>query len=73
MKKLSRDNSISENVDGLGIRNGREVNRRPDGVSGIAQAAMYKQEMKKQYKIDCIADGIERAKMRMDGRYVFGY
>ena len=54
MKKLSRDNSISENVDGLGIRNGREVNRRPDGVSGIAQAAMYKQEMKKQYKIDCI-------------------
>ena len=23
-------------------------------------------KMKKQYKIDCIADGIERAKMRMD-------
>ena len=22
--------------------------------------------MKKQYKIDCIADGIERAKIRMD-------
>ena len=27
---------------------------------------MYRQQMKKQYKIDCIADGIERAKMRMD-------
>jgi hypothetical protein len=28
---------------------------------------MYRKEMKKQYKIDTIADGIERAKMRMDG------
>ena len=49
------------------MKNGREMNARPDGVSGIAQAAMYRQQMKKQYKIDCIADGIERAKMRMDG------
>ena len=31
------------------------------------EASMRRQQMKKQYKIDCIADGIERAKMRMDG------
>jgi hypothetical protein len=36
-------------------------------MSGIEEASMRRQQMKKQYKIDCIADGIERAKMRMDG------
>ena len=40
---------------------------RYDGKSGIEQASMYRQQMKKQYKVDQIADGIERAKMRMDG------
>ena len=43
------------------------MNARADGMTGIARASMYRQQMKKQYKIDCIADGIERAKMRMDG------
>ena len=44
------------------------------GRSGIEQASMYRKQMKKQYKIDCIADGIERAKMRMDGdRNIFEY
>ena len=66
-KQMTRDNKVSNNVEGLYMKNGREMNARPDGVSGIAQDAMYRQQMKKQYKIDCIADGIERAKMRMDG------
>jgi|TARA_R100000742_G_C4177604_1_gene13791 hypothetical protein len=66
-KQLQRDGKISNFVDGLYMQNGREKNARPDGMTGIAQAAMYRQQMKKQYKIDCIADGIERAKMRMDG------
>ena len=31
-------------------------------------------QMKKQYKIDCIADGIERAKMRMNNdRDIYEY
>ena len=59
--------SANNYVDGLEIRNGRLINLRPDSVMGIEQAAMYRKQMKKQYKIDCIADGIERAKMRMDG------
>ena len=59
--------STNNYVDGLMIRDGRLINLRPPGVSGIEQASMYRKEMKKQYKIDTIADGIERAKMRMDG------
>lgn len=68
-KRISPSSTISDNVDGLYVKDGRLINGRPDfmGRSGIEQAAMYRQQMKKQYKIDCIADGIERAKMRMDG------
>ena len=59
--------SSADNVDGLYIKNGRLINDRPDSISGIERASMYRQQMKKQYKIDNIADGIERAKMRMGG------
>tara|TARA_R110000782_G_scaffold8804_8_gene28494 strand:+ start:1118 stop:1309 length:192 start_codon:yes stop_codon:yes gene_type:complete len=59
---------------GLTVKNGRLINNRPDGLTGIAEAALYKKQMKKQYKIDSIADGIERAKMRMDGsKNIFEY
>jgi hypothetical protein len=57
----------NDNVDGLYIKNGRLINGRMDSISGIEQASMYRKQMKKQYKIDNIADGIERAKMRMSG------
>jgi len=50
-------------MDGLTIKNGRLINNRPDGMSGIEQASMYRQQMKKQYKIDMIADGIEVCKI----------
>jgi|TARA_R100000479_G_scaffold106465_1_gene53361 hypothetical protein len=66
-KVVLKQPSASNYVDGLEIRNGRLINMRPPSMMGIEQAAMYRQQMKKQYKIDCIADGIERAKMRMDG------
>ena len=59
-------------MDGLIIKNGRLINMRPDGMSRIEQASLYRQQMKKQYKIDTIADGIERAKMREEGRSYFG-
>ena len=57
----------SADYSGLRIQNGKLINDRPTGMSGIEEASMRRQQMKKQYKIDCIADGIERAKMRMDG------
>jgi|TARA_R110000751_G_scaffold92044_5_gene180316 hypothetical protein len=56
----------SDYVDGLYVKDGRLINDRADGETGIAEASRLRQQMKKQYKIDCIADGIERAKMRMD-------
>tara|TARA_R100001510_G_C7645326_1_gene202722 strand:+ start:918 stop:1211 length:294 start_codon:yes stop_codon:yes gene_type:complete len=66
-KRVSPGSTMSDMVDGLYVKDGRLINARPDGMSGIQQASMYRSQMKKQYKIDCIADGIERAKMRMDG------
>ena len=54
--------------DGLTIKNGRLINDKIEpGMTGIQKASLYRKQMKKQYKIDQIADGIERAKMRMDG------
>ena len=54
--------------DGLTIKNGRLINEQIEpGMTGIKKASLYRKQMKKQYKIDQIADGIERAKMRMDG------
>ncbi len=40
--------STNNYVDGLMIRDGRLINLRPPGVSGIEQASMYRKEMKKQ-------------------------
>jgi hypothetical protein len=68
------NNKTSDYVNGLFVKNGRLINDRMDSVTGIEQASMYRKQMKKQYKIDCIADGIERAKMRMDGsKNMFNY
>tara|TARA_R100000654_G_scaffold31929_1_gene56820 strand:- start:279 stop:563 length:285 start_codon:yes stop_codon:yes gene_type:complete len=66
MKKMTNPFAGSNNVGGLYVKNGRLINERMEGETGIAQAARFRKQMEKQYKIDCIADGIERAKMRMD-------
>tara|TARA_B100001939_G_scaffold283190_1_gene252422 strand:+ start:311 stop:520 length:210 start_codon:yes stop_codon:yes gene_type:complete len=53
--------------DGLIIKDGRLINEQLEpGMTGIQKASLYRKQMKKQYKIDQIADGFERAKMRMD-------
>ena len=53
--------------DGLIIKDGRLINEQIEpGMTGIQKASLYRKQMKKQYKIDQIADGFERAKMRMD-------
>ena len=64
MKKMTNPFTGSDNVGGLYVKDGRLMNERMDCETGIAQAARYRSQMKKQYKIDCIADGIERAEMR---------
>ena len=66
MADLKRDSKMDNYVEGLYVKNGRLMNDRMPGVTGIQQASMYRKQKKKQYKIDCIADSIERAKIRMD-------
>ena len=60
-------------MDGLTVRNGRLINDRPAGMTGIQQASMYRNQMKKQYEIDKIADGIERAEMRKEHKKIFKF
>ena len=50
-------------VDGLYVKDGRLINDRPDGMTGIAKAAMMKKALKKQEKAQMIEDGIMRSKM----------
>jgi len=51
-------------MDGLTIKNGRLVNNRPTGVTGIQEAAGIKKAMKRAKKVSMIADGITLAEAR---------
>ena len=53
-------------MDGLTVKNGRLVNERPNGVTGIQQAADIKKTMKRAKKISMIADAINLADARKD-------
>jgi|TARA_B100000085_G_C18497307_1_gene493916 hypothetical protein len=66
MEKIDKDNSIGNFVDGLYVKNGRLINGRPNGMTGIQQAANMKRIIDEDRKIKMIADGIERAEMRKD-------
>ena len=48
-------------MDGLTVKDGRLVNERPVGMTGIQQAANIKRMVKDDRKIKMIADGIQRA------------
>jgi hypothetical protein len=50
-------------VEGLYVKDGKLVNDRTDGMTGIAKAAMMKKVLKKQENISEIAEGIRRAQM----------
>ena len=66
---MDKDNNTSNYVDGLYVKNGRLINSRPPGMSGIEQAANMKRIIDEDRKIKMIADGIERAennKNKMD-------
>ena len=64
MKQMDRDNSSSDYVDGLYVKNGRLINDRPDSMTGIQRAANMKRIIDEDRDIKKIADGIERAEMR---------
>jgi len=71
MDKMSRDPKTSNYVDGLSIKQGRLINERPNGMTGIAEAANLRRMKKNLYKEQCIANGIEMAEMRKDMRKMF--
>jgi hypothetical protein len=53
--------STSDYVQGLYVKNGRLINDRQDGQSGIARAASIKRAVKNDQKINMIAEGIQLA------------
>ena len=48
-------------MNGLDVKNGRLLNERPVGMTGIQQAANIKRMVKEERKIKMIAQGIQRA------------
>lgn len=48
---------------GLTMRNGRLINNRPDGQTGIAQAAEMRKSMKKAEKVMIVAKGTAMGEM----------
>ena len=69
MKKvLNLSNSIysGSKFDGLTVRNGRLVNNRPDGQTGIAQASQVRKSMKKAEKVSMIAKGVAMGDIMSD-------
>jgi hypothetical protein len=48
-------------MNGLDVKNGRLINERPVGMTGIQQAANIKRMVKEERKIKMIAQGIQRA------------
>lgn len=65
--KLGLEGSIysasNSGYGGLTVRNGRLINNRPDGQTGIAQAAQIRGEMKRSEKISMIARGTYMGEM----------
>jgi len=71
-QKLSIKNSVyqggSGSMDGLTVKNGRLINNRPCGKTGIAEMAEARAEAKRQAKIDMIAEGYARGEMISEAR-----
>ena len=63
--KLDLGSSIysSDKFDGLTVRNGRLINNRPDGQTGIAQASEIRKSMKRAEKISIVAKGTAMGEM----------
>lgn len=63
--------SITMKGEGLTVKNGRLINNRPVGETGIAEAARLRKQMKHRYKAECIADGIGIAERRKEVMRIF--
>ena len=72
MKGLKLSNSIYASSmmggSGLDVQGGRLINNRPDGMSGIAQAAMTKKEMKRASKIEMYSEAVALGNFKSEMR-----
>jgi hypothetical protein len=50
--------------DGLEVRNGRLINNRPDGMTGIQKLCETKKMLKREQKIEMMVEADVRASMR---------
>ena len=66
--KMNNPFKGSNNVGGLYVEDGRLINDRRDGESGIAQAARIRRSVKNDRKINRIAEGIELAENKKNWR-----
>jgi hypothetical protein len=74
-KRLFIGDSIYQrrgSAPGLTVNAGMLINNRPNSVSGIAQAASLRRQMKREEKIEMIAEAIVRGEQRSDIIEVFG-
>jgi len=60
----------NNSMDGLKMRDGRLVNDRPIGVTGIAQAAQMRKQNKQRSSTQDIALGIELASQKVESRAI---
>ena len=56
-----RKSTESDYVRGTYVKDGRLINDRPDGVTGIQQAADIKRAVENDRKINRVAEGIQLA------------
>lgn len=68
--KLNLKNSIYSKGytvgSGLDVKNGRLINNRPDGITGIAEAANARKIMKRMEKVDVISEGVSLGNMKSE-------
>lgn len=72
-KKLSIGNSIYQGGyagrgSDLTVKDGRLINNRADGCTGIAQMAKLRKEAKREEKVSMIAEGYSRGEMMAEAR-----
>jgi hypothetical protein len=70
-QRLNLGNSIYQqkntgSLSGLTVKDGMLINNRPDGQTGIAQAAQVKKTMERAEKISIVARGTAMGEMMSD-------
>lgn len=52
--------------NGLTVKNGRLINNRPNGITGIQEAVQVKRDMKREQKVQMMAEAVYRGEQMSD-------